>query len=267
MSTTTPITSIKNAYSVEGLNMVISGGNRGIGFGIAAAFAEGGANVAILCRNIESGEAAAEKLRSFGGKVIAVQADVSDIATVKAASEKVFELFNRLDVLINNAGIADAIRFLEDEDLSLWRKVTNTDLQGTANMIYAFTPKIIEGGRGGSIINISSIGAQSVSGTRTHPNIAYHASKAAIDNLTRSLAIEFGDCGIRVNAVAPGPTHSDLDKDLPPDAIAKISEKMPMHRFGEPIEIGALCVYLASKAGCHVSGSIIVHDGGLLCLG
>jgi NAD(P)-dependent dehydrogenase (short-subunit alcohol dehydrogenase family) len=264
---TSPISSLEGAFAVKGLNVVVSGGNRGIGYGIASAFAQGGANVAVLCRNMDSGKAAAEKLSGYGGSISAFQADISDLESVKAAAAKIFEVFERIDVLVNNAGIAASVRFLEDKDLSQWRQVSETDFHGPANMIYVFAPKIIEGGRGGSIFNISSIGGQSVAGTKTHPNIAYHACKAALDNLTRSLAIEFGDYGIRVNAIAPGPTHSDLDKDLPPDAFEKIENRMPMHRFGEPLEIGALCVFLASPAGCHITGTIIVHDGGLLCLG
>ena len=264
---TSPITTLEGAFSVKGQNVVITGGNRGIGFGIASAFAQGGANVAILCRNLESGKAAAQKLETYGIKAYAFQADIADLESVKNAAQKVFEVFTKIDVLVNNAAIAASVRFLEDEDLSQWRQVAATDFHGPANVTYTFAPRIIEGGRGGSIINISSIGGQSVAGTKTHPNITYHACKAALDNLTRSLAIEFGDYGIRVNAIAPGPTHSDLDKQLPPDAFTKIEERMPMHRFGEPLEIGALCVFLASPAGCHITGTIIVHDGGLLCLG
>lgn len=264
---TPPIDSLNGAFSVRGLNVVISGGNRGIGFGIASAFACGGANVAILCRDIGRGREAAEKLAKHGVKAYAFQADVTELCQAQASAMQVGKVFDRLDVLVNNAAISIPNRFLEDKNLEGWRKVLDTDLSGPANMIYAFTPMIIQGGRGGSIINISSIGGQSVAGTKTHPNIAYHASKAALDNLTRSLAIEFGDEGLRVNAVAPGPTHSDLDRDLPPDALKKIEERMPLHRFGEPIEIGALCVFLASPAGCHITGTIMVHDGGLLCLG
>lgn len=264
---TSPISSLEGAFSVKGQNIVISGGNRGIGFGIAAAFAQGGANVAILCRNIESGKAAAEKLAGYGVRAYAFEADISDLESVKAASEKVFDVFDNLDVLVNNAGVSGSSRFLEDLNLSQWRQISEIDFHGPANMIYTFTPYLIKGGTGGSIINISSIGGQSVAGTRTHPNITYHACKAALDNLTRSLAIEFGDYGIRVNAIAPGPTHSDLDLDLPPDAFEKIENRMPMHRFGEPLEIGALCVFLASPSGCQITGTIIPHDGGLLCLG
>ncbi|MDR0838962.1 MAG: SDR family oxidoreductase, partial [Oscillospiraceae bacterium] len=123
-----------------------------------------------------------------------------------------------------------------------------------------------DGGLGGSIINISSVGGQRVSNSRDHENSPYNASKAAIDIFTRYLAVVLGDFGIRVNGIAPGPTHSDLDADLPPSAIAMIEHDMPTHRFGEPIEIGAMCVYLASAAGRQVTGVILPHDGGLLCV-
>ncbi|MBO4831802.1 MAG: SDR family oxidoreductase [Oscillospiraceae bacterium] len=264
---TPPITSMEGAFSVKGLNVVVTGGNRGIGFGIATAFAQGGANVAILCRNIESGRAAAEKLSCYGGKIYAFKVDISDMDSIKAAKAEVEKVFDTLDVLVNNAGISATIRYLEDEDMKVYNEVSAVDFFGPAYMINQFTPMIIKGGKGGSIINISSIGGQSVSGTKTNPNIAYHACKAALDNLTRSLAIEFGDYGIRVNAIAPGPTHSDLDALLPPDAFEKVESRMPLHRFGEPIEIGALSVFLASPAGCQITGVIIVHDGGLICVG
>jgi len=95
---------------------------------------------------------------------------------------------------------------------------------------------------------------------------SYHASKAALDLFTKNMAIEFGDHGIRVNGVAPGPTHSGLDEDLPPDAYEKFEKLMPMHRFAEPIEIGALCIFLSSPAANHITGTVIVHDGGLLLI-
>ena len=122
-------------------------------------------------------------------------------------------------------------------------------------------------GKGGSIINISSIGGQTVGNASFQPMAPYNCSKAALNQLTRYLAIELGDYGIRVNAIAPGPTHSDLDKDLPPVALQAIEDKMPMHRFGEPIEIGALCVFLASPAGSQITGTISNHDGGMVLVG
>lgn len=264
---TKPITSIKDAFSVEGYNVVVTGGNRGIGYGISYAYAEAGANVAILCRNIESGNEAVESLKQFGGKYCAIQCDISSLESAQAAAVKVYEFFDHVDVLVNNAGVATTTRFMDDEGLSEWNRVINTNLHGPANIIHSIVPKMKEAGLGGSVINISSIGGQSTGSARTHFNPPYHASKAGLDHFTHYLAVELGDYGIRVNGIAPGPTHSDLDKDLPPDALAKIEEGMPMHRFGEPIEIGAMCIYLSSPAGNQVSGTVCVHDGGLLCLG
>ena len=259
-----PISSMTDAFSVRGYNVIVTGGNRGIGLGISAAFAQSGANVAILCRNRESGDRAAVSLTRYGGKVFCVQCDTASPESVKSAVAEVFNVFPAVDVLVNNAGVSTVTKFLDDRELAEWRRVVDTNLHGPANMIYEVAPHMISAGKGGSIINISSIGGQSVGGTRHHPKASYHASKAGLEMLTKALAVEFGDDGIRVNAIEPGPTHSDLDKDLPPEAFAQIEGQMPMHRFGEPIEIGAYCVFLSSTAACQITGAIHAHDGGLV---
>ena len=259
---TPPIASMENAFSVRGLNVVVTGGNRGIGLGISRAFAQAGANVAVLCRSADSGRAAVRELEQYGGKYGFVETDITDRSSVAQARERVAELFDRVDVLVNNAGVATNRFFLDDADMSEWDKVIGTNLGGTANMIHAFAPDMKAAG--GCIINISSIGSQKIAGAKDHPNGAYHVSKAALDMFTKYLAIELGDWGIRVNAVAPGPTHSDLDGDLPESFLREIDEQMPMHRFGEPLEIGAYCVFLASPAGCHVTGCVCNHDGGMV---
>lgn len=261
---TTPIDDMKDAFSVRDLNVVITGGNRGIGFGISAAYAQGGANVAILCRDQEKGSQAVEELKQYGTTCTCIACDVSSLEKVKVAAEQVFKTFPTVDVLVNNSGISSVAEFLDDKDLEGWHRVINTNLHGPANVIYAIVPQMVKANKGGSVINISSTGGQALGGASTHPMAGYHASKAALDMFTRNMAIEFGNYGIRVNAIAPGPTHSDLDKDLPPDAFEKFANLMPMHRFAEPIEIGALCVYLSSPAGNHITGTIAVHDGGLL---
>jgi NAD(P)-dependent dehydrogenase (short-subunit alcohol dehydrogenase family) len=253
-----------NAFSVKGYNVIVTGGNRGIGLGISTAFAQSGANVAILCRNKDSGDRAAESLSEYGGRYFAVQCDTSSLDSVKKAVAEVYKVFPEVNVLVNNAGVSTVTKFVDDKDLSEWNRVINTNLHGPANMIYEVAPRMKKAGKGGSIINISSIGGQSVGGTRHHPKAAYHASKAGREMLTKALAVELGDDGIRVNAVEPGPTHSDLDKDLPPEAFEQIEKKMPMHRFAEPIEIGALCVFLSTEAANHITGAVHVHDGGLV---
>jgi len=261
---TAPITNMEGAFSVKGFNVVVTGGNRGIGLGITNAFAQSGANVAILCRNQKAGQEVADGLKQYGGRYTCIACDISDIASVKAAEKAVFEFFDHVDVLVNNAGVATNKFFLDDTDMEEWHRVINTNLHGVANMVHTFAPHMRDYGKGGSIINISSIGGQHIGDARSHPNAPYFTSKAALDMFTKYLAIELGDLGIRVNCVSPGPTHSDLDADLPPSALREIAEDMPLHRFGEGIEIGAYCVFLASHAGCHITGSICNHDGGML---
>lgn len=260
----TPIANMTGAFEVKGKNVVVTGGNRGIGLGITTAFMQSGANVAILCRNKESGDSAAESLKHNGGKCFCIQCDTGDFMSVKTAIAEVYKIFDHVDVLVNNAGVSTVCKFVDDKELSEWTRVMNTNINGPAYMIYEVAPKMMDYGKGGSIINISSIGGSSLCGTMHHPKMPYHVAKAGLNMLTQGLAVEFGDYGIRVNAIAPGPTHSDLDNDLPPQAHEKIKSDMPMHRFGEPIEIGALCVFLASPAGCQITGTVTNHDGGII---
>ena len=257
---------MKSAYDVAGKNVVVTGGNRGIGRGIVQAFAESGANVAILNRNHESGKQAVAEIEPFGGRYAAFRCDISDYGEVKAAAAEVFGFFDSVDVLVNNAGVATTTPFLSENGLSEWHRVINTNLHGTANIIHEIAPKMIEAGKGGVIINITSVGGQRVGGSKEHPNAPYHSSKAALDIFTRHLAVVLGDYGIRVNAIAPGFIHSDLDNDLPKSLIESVGVDLPVHRFGEPIEVGGLCVYMASPAGAMVTGVNWAFDGGHLCV-
>jgi len=259
---TTPITSMKGAFSVEGLNVVVTGGNRGIGRGIVQAFSELGANVVILCRNGESGEKAVSELAGHPGKHACIPCDISVREDVLNAVEQTVKLFGGVDVLVNNAGVSTVGTMFGDDDLKEWHRVIGTDLDGVAFTIQQFAKKMIQAGKGGSIINISSVGGVSTSYAKQHPKAPYNTAKAGVNHLTRYLAMELGDYGIRVNAIGPGLTHSDLDKDLPEEKVRSATAAMPTHRFGEPIEIGALCVYLASPAGNHVTGTVYLHDGG-----
>lgn len=261
-----PITSMTNAFDVSGKNVVVTGGNRGIGKGISVAFAQSGANVAIMCRNHGSGLETVNELKQYGGRYSCIACDVSDIRNVKDAAQKVFDFFDHVDVLVNNAGVATTTPFLSDEGLAEWHRVIDTNLHGVANVVHEIAPAMRDKGLGGSIINISSVGGQRVSASKEHDNAPYNAAKAGLDIFTKYLAVILGDSGIRVNCIAPGPTHSDLDKDLPPSAFEMIEKILPAHRFGEPIEIGALCVFLASPAGCQITGCVYAHDGGLLCV-
>jgi len=260
---TPPITSMKDAFSVAGKTVVVTGGGNGIGFGIAYAFAEAGASVAIMGRNAEKGQKALEQLKALGGNHIFIQCDVSDLESVKAAKETFFATYGHVDVIVNNAGVSTVKRFVEDTDLEQWHKVVDTDLHGVANMVQVFGKPMADAGNGGTIINVSSVGGFTATSAKSHPKACYSASKAAVNHFTRYMAIELGDYGIRINAIAPGLTHSDLDADLPKERRDQCTEQSPMHRFGEPIEIGALAVFIASPAACQITGQVFVHDGGI----
>ncbi|WP_315071047.1 SDR family oxidoreductase [uncultured Clostridium sp.] len=262
----TSISDMKDAYYVSGKNVVVTGGNRGIGRGIVQAFAESGANVVILCRNIASGQTAVAEIEKFGSKYAAFQCDVSDIESVKTAVAEVFKVFDNVDVLVNNAGIDTTIPFLSEEGLKEWHRIINTNLHGPANVVHEIAPRMVDAGKGGTIINITSTSGQRVSGAKAHDNAPYSTSKAGLDIFSRYLAVVLGDYGIRVNSIAPGPIHSDLDNDLPPSFVEIIENVLPAHRVGEPIEIGGLCVYMASPAGAMVTGVNWAFDGGLLCV-
>jgi len=248
---------MKSAYDVKGKNVIVTGGNRGIGRGIVQAFAESGANVAIFCRNVESGEKAVAEIAEFGGKNAVFKCDISDYESVKAAIAEVCDFYGSVDVLVNNAGVATHEPFISENGLKEWYRVIGTDLHGPANMIFEIVPKMIEAGKGGVILNISSVAGMRVS------NAPYNAAKAGLDIFSRYLAVNLGEYGIRVNSILPGPIHSDLDSGLPPKIVDLIKNELPAHRFGEPIEVGALCVYLASPAGAMVTAANWTFDGGM----
>ena len=258
-----PIESMSDAFDVNGKNIVVTGGNRGIGLGISTAFAQSGANVVILCRNGESGRKAAENLAQYGGRHTCIEVDITDRAAVAVAAKRVYEFFDRVDVLVNNAGVATTTGFFTPSGLDEWDRVIGTNLFGTANVVYSIVPGMRDSGHGGLIITIISNTAFSVAPARTHENSPYFASKAALNIFSKYLAITLGESGIRSISLSPGLTHSDLDGDLPPDVFDAINNDLPMRRFGEPIEIGALCVFLASPAGVYITGTVIAEDGGV----
>ncbi|MCL2392161.1 MAG: SDR family oxidoreductase [Oscillospiraceae bacterium] len=264
MIKTPPISSMSGAFDVKGKNVVVTGGNRGIGLGIVKAFAQSGANIAILCRNEESGLKVAKSLAEYGGKYTCIGVDISDYNSVSDASQGIYKFFEHVDVLVNNAGIGSTVDFFDPNGVDEWHRVIDTNLHGVANIVHTVVPKMKESGRGGTIINISSVGGQRVSNSRKFPHPPYNVSKAGVDIFTKYLAIALGDYGIRVNAISPAMTHSNLGKDLPASVVEMIDTTMPAHRLGDPLEIGSLCVFLASPSGVHITGTILVHDGGLM---
>jgi NAD(P)-dependent dehydrogenase (short-subunit alcohol dehydrogenase family) len=248
---------------VSGLRVVVTGGAGGIGLGIAQAFAQRGASVAILDLDAERGRAAVVGLPgddAGSAPHLFARCDVADRFSVREAVHAVLAAFGRIDVLVNNAGISAVKPFLDmDDDLPEWHRVIDVDLHGTAYMTHAAGNAMRAAGTGGLVVNISSVGGATCSGSAD-------LSKAALNHLTRSWAVEFAAHGIRVNAIMPGPTHSGLDALLTPEMAERNARSMLDRRYGEPLEIGALCVFMASREGAHLDGVVVQHDGGFLCI-
>ncbi len=258
-----PIAGIQDAFSLKGLNAIITGGNRGLGFGVALAMAQSGANIAILCRDRQKAAEALAELKPLGGRYESFGCDVTDLASVRRAVAEVYESFKEINILVNNAGISCVCELLDmDEELSDWYRVVNTDLNGTVHMTYEVGKRMRAAGKGGSIINISSNAAFIVN--KTQAMSPYSSSKAAVNHFTRCMAVELGKYDIRVNAICPGFTNSELSRHIPKDMFDYINRQMPLGRFGEPIEVGALAVYFASPAAAQVTGTCQVIDGGYM---
>ncbi len=257
------ITSIKNAFDLRGKNAIVTGGNRGLGLGISLAMAESGANIAIFCRDSIKAKEAIAELEPNGGKYESFSCDIKDMKSVRRAVEEAYASFGSFDILVNNAGISCFNELLNmDEDLTDWYNVVNTDLNGTVHVTYEVGKRMRDAGKGGSIINITSNAAFIVN--KTQPMSPYHSAKAAANHFTRCMAVEMGKYDIRVNAIAPGFTNSELSKFIPENELSYIINQMPARRFGEPIEVGAMAVYLASPASAQVTGAIMVIDGGYM---
>ena len=256
-----PITSMENAFALTGQNAIITGGNRGIGFSIADAMAQSGANIAILCRDIEKAKSAIEELQPYKGKYECFACDVTDLVSVRKAVAEVYASFGEINILVNNAGVATNRAFLDmDEDLSDWYKVLNTDLNGVVHMTYEVGKRMRDAGKGGSIINISSLSGIIVH--RNSPRSPYNASKAGVNHFTHAMAIELGQYNIRANAIAPGYIRTGFTANPTEDFVNMVRSVQPMDRLGEGIEVGALAVFLASPAANHLTGTIQIIDGG-----
>jgi len=260
------ITSMKDAFSVKGLNVLITGGNAGIGKGISEAFAELGANVAIMSRSAETGQAAADEIaKKFNATVKYLQGDLLKKGDHEKVIDAMVKEFGSIDVLVNNAG---AVRWFESieadqNDFADWDEVLELDLTSLFKMS-VFAAKQMRKTGGGSIINISSNAAEIVNLPQT--TVSYSAAKAGVNHMTRMLAQEWAQYKIRLNCIAPGYTESNLGGKVDPVKYAELNkfwmERTPTGRRNKPLEIAAAAIYLASKASEQITGTVTTIDGG-----
>src|SRR5919202_1311551 len=247
---------VLDAFDLTGKTAVVTGGNTGLGEAFAKALAEAGAGVALAARTRERSEAVAREIP--GEKAIAVDLDVTDLDQVERALDEVAERLGAVDILVNNAGVCYH-RPAAEVPLEEWHDVFDVNVHGLWHCAQAFGRRMIQNG-GGCIVNIGSISAMIVNRPQWQP--AYNASKAAVHQLTRSLAAEWAPHNVRVNALAPGYVKTAMAPVDEPQFRRRWIEDAPMQRYATPEELGPSIVYLASDASSFMTGSVLVVDGG-----
>jgi 2-deoxy-D-gluconate 3-dehydrogenase len=250
---------ILDQFRLDGKVALVTGGSRGLGFGMAVALAEAGADI-ISIQRTSSSEALAERVTSMGRQFLPLVFDIGSETAAQEALDAVLSRFGRIDILVNNAGIqrrAPAVEFsIED-----WDSVINVNLRAVFLFCQVFGSQMLRQGSG-KIINIASL--LSVQGGITIP--AYTASKHAIAGLTKALCNEWAGRGVNVNAIAPGYMDTDLNVALRanPERNRQISERIPAGRWGKPEDMAGAVVFLASPASNYLHGHLLVVDGGWL---
>ena len=248
-----------NPFSLEGRIALVTGGNTGIGQGIALALADAGADVASVARR--ASDDTVGNILAKGRRAVSIQADLTSIAPVERVLDEATAALGPVDILVNNAGIirrADAVDFTEQD----WDDVMNVNLKVLFFLSQAVVRRMIADGRGGKIINTASM--LSFQGGIRVPS--YTASKSGVAGLTKLMANEWGKHGINANAIAPGYFATDNTQALQDDPVRskEILGRIPSGRWGQPSDIGGAAVFLSSSASDYVQGITLPVDGGWL---
>lgn len=237
---------------------VVTGGTRGIGKAIVEEFLNEGATVIFFGSREETVAKALEEYKKEYDNVEGAWPNLIDGESIKDEIERIVKKYGRIDVLANNAGVADDVS-VYDYDADKFAKIMDLNVKGVFNAIVATIPHMKEQG-GGSIISTSSM----VSKYGQTRGVGYPASKFAVNGLTISLARELGPDGIRVNAVAPGITNTDMMQKVPKEMIEPLIQNIPLRRIGEPEDIAKAYAFLASDKASYISGTVLNVDGAML---
>ncbi len=251
-------------FDLSGKVALVTGGNRGIGFGMAQALAEAGADIVIWGSNAERNLEAEGKLNTLGVRVMAQKVDVSDEAQVVAAMAEAAAAMGRIDSVFANAGVGYGAPSFVDMSTETYRKVLAVNLDGVFFTFREACRHMVErakaGDPGGSIVGIASLAA--IEGAAR--NEAYAATKGAVISMMKSVAVEHARWGVRANAILPGWIATDMTAgaQAAPAFAEKVIPHVPARRWGEPADFGGMAVYLASDASAYHSGDTLVIDGG-----
>ena len=254
----TPADALKD-FRLDGRVAVVTGAARGIGQETAQLFAAAGARVVLL----DLDEAAAnEAAAAIGPQASALRVDVASESEVATAFDEVARAHGRIDILVNNAGMA-LRRPTAELPLADWQRVVDVNMTGVFLCARAAAPHMLRQGSG-AIVNVASI--MGLSGGGLYPNISYQATKGAVVNMTRALAVEWARSGIRVNAVAPTWVDTDFITPLKqkPELMAEIARVTPLGRLAQPEEVANAILFLASPAAAMITGHVLAVDGGYL---
>jgi len=248
-----------DSFSLAGRVALVTGASSGLGRHFAKVLANAGANVVVAARREDRLAQLVDEIAANGGQALAVPMDVTEEASIVTAFDRAEATFGTVDVLVNNAGIGDPRAFLETDEAA-WDMMMDTNLKSAWRIAREACERLVNAGKGGSIINIASI-----FGLRVGSNLSHYAvAKAGVVQLTRALGLELARHGIRVNAIAPGYFATEMTGDFfsTEKGQAYIKQKVPLRRLGQAEELSGPLLLLASDAGAFMTGAVIPVDGG-----
>jgi NAD(P)-dependent dehydrogenase (short-subunit alcohol dehydrogenase family) len=252
-----------STFDLSGKTVLVTGGNGGIGLGMAEEIAKSGAAVCIWGQNEQKNEAAAEKLKSYGGRVLALKCDITDEEQVADNFACTVEALGKVDACFANAGVGRAGTAFHKMDITEWRRTFSINMEGVFFTFRAAVRHMMEKGDGGSLVVTSSMAAKYGMPAGEH----YAATKAGVIALVRGLAVEYARYGIRANAILPGWIETDMTGSL--FAMEKFAQnvipRIPQRRWGTPADFGPIAVYFASGASAYHTGDAVLIDGGYGC--